>query len=71
MPSIGWQELVVAGVIVLLIFGTRRLPEVGRSIGSALKEFRAGTQGIKEKTSIGAEAIPAEAKRDAAVNVDA
>lgn len=76
MPSIGWQELVVVLVIALLIFGTRRLPEVGRSMGSALKEFKAGTQEIKEKTSIGAEAVAvepqsvmAEPKIDAVENV--
>jgi len=66
MPSIGWQELVVVGVVVLLIFGPRRLPEVGRSMGSAFKEFKAGTREIKEQTVMGAEAIAAEPKSDAA-----
>jgi sec-independent protein translocase protein TatA len=66
MPSIGWQELVVVGVIVLLIFGPKRLPEVGRSMGSAFKEFKAGTREIKEKTTIGAEAVAAEPKSVAA-----
>ena len=33
-------ELVVIGVIVLLIFGARRLPEIGKGIGGAIKEFR-------------------------------
>ena len=71
MPSIGWQELVIVGVIVLLIFGPRRLPEMGRSLGSALKEFKAGTlEKSEDKKSVAAEAIPAEAKRDADVNVD-
>lgn len=43
MPSIGWQEVIIVMVIVLLIFGTTRLPEVGRSMGKAVKEFKAGT----------------------------
>lgn len=66
MPSIGWQELVIVGVIVLLIFGPRRLPEMGRSLGSALKEFKAGTREIKETVSVGAEVIAVESKSDAA-----
>ena len=33
-------ELVVIGVIVLLIFGAKRLPEIGKGIGGAIKEFR-------------------------------
>jgi len=65
MPSIGWQELVVVGVVVLLIFGPRRLPEVGRSMGSALKEFKSGTKEIVEQTSMGAEAVAVEPHSDA------
>ncbi len=69
MPSIGWQELVIVGVIVLLIFGPRRLPEMGRSLGSALKEFKAGTREIKETVSVGAEVIAVESKSEAAKTV--
>ncbi len=69
MPSIGWQELVIVGVIVLLIFGPRRLPEMGRSLGSALKEFKAGTREIKETVSVGAEVIAVEPKSEAAKTV--
>lgn len=54
-------------VIVLLIFGTKRLPELGRSMGSALKEFKAGTlEKSEDKQSVAAEAILAEPKRDVA-----
>lgn len=67
MPSIGWQELVIVGVVVLLIFGPRRLPEVGRSMGNALKEFKSGTREIVEQTSMGTEAVPVESKGEAAV----
>lgn len=38
--GIHWQELVIILVIALIIFGPRRLPEVGRSLGSGIKEFR-------------------------------
>lgn len=66
MPSIGWQELVLVLVIVLLIFGTKRLPEVGRSVGSALKEFKAGTlEKSEDKQSAAAAAVPVEPKREA------
>ncbi|MHB9111153.1 MAG: twin-arginine translocase TatA/TatE family subunit [Thermoleophilia bacterium] len=71
MPSIGWQELVVVGVVVLLIFGPRRLPEVGRSMGSALKEFKSGTREIKEQTTMAAEAVAVEPKGDAVKVSDA
>lgn len=38
--NMGWQELVIVLVIVLIIFGPKKLPEMGKAIGGALKEFR-------------------------------
>ena len=38
--NIGWGELVVIFAIVLLLLGARRLPEIGRSVGEAIREFQ-------------------------------
>jgi TatA/E family protein of Tat protein translocase len=38
--NIGFPELLIIMVIALLIFGPKKLPEVGRSIGKAVREFR-------------------------------
>ena len=35
-----WPELFVVGVVALLIFGPRRLPEMGNALGKALSEFK-------------------------------
>lgn len=40
MGDIGFPELIVILVIALLIFGPGRVPEMGRSLGRALREFR-------------------------------
>lgn len=40
MAGLGWQELVIVLVIVLIIFGAGRLPEVAKSLGQGVKEFR-------------------------------
>ena len=41
MPgSIGWQGLVVILIILLLVFGPKRLPEMGRSVGRGMREFK-------------------------------
>jgi sec-independent protein translocase protein TatB len=40
MFDIGLQEMIVIGVIALLVFGPSRLPELGRMVGRAMREFR-------------------------------
>jgi len=42
MFGIGFQELLVIFLIVLLVFGAKRLPEIGRSLGKTLAQFRKG-----------------------------
>lgn len=46
MPgNIGITEVVIVLVIVLIIFGPKRLPELGRSIGHGIREFRGSISG--------------------------
>ena len=46
MPNIGPMELIVVLVIALIILGPKRLPDVGKSIGRGLKEFKDGVGGL-------------------------
>src|SRR3970040_1726638 len=43
----GFQELILILVVALLVFGPRRLPELGRSLGRAMREFRRATEGFR------------------------
>lgn len=45
MGRIGFQELLIILLILLLLFGASKLPKLGRSIGEALKNFK---KGLKE-----------------------
>src|ERR1043166_4383324 len=45
--SLGIQELLLIFVVVLIIFGPRRIPEIGRTLGKALAEFRKATDDLK------------------------
>lgn len=40
MPSLGWQELVIVLIIVIIIFGAGKLPEIGGAMGKSIKEFK-------------------------------
>lgn len=45
MPNIGPLELIIVLVIVLLIFGPKRLPSLGKQLGSGMREFKNGITG--------------------------
>ena len=45
--SIGPAELILVFVIALLVFGPKKLPEIGRSVGRALREFKRTSEEIK------------------------
>ena len=40
MPNVGPMELVIVLVVALIVLGPKRLPEVGRSLGNGLREFK-------------------------------
>ena len=46
MPNVGPLELVVILAIALIVLGPKKLPEVGRSIGKGMREFKDGVSGI-------------------------
>ena len=46
VPNIGPLEVVIVLVIVLIIFGPKRLPQLGRSLGRGLREFRSSVTGL-------------------------
>jgi TatA/E family protein of Tat protein translocase len=47
MGPLGWQETVFIFLLALLIFGPKKLPELGKTIGKALTEFRRASSELK------------------------
>jgi sec-independent protein translocase protein TatA len=45
MPNIGPLEIVVILIIALIVFGPKRLPELGRSMGKGIREFKNSVTG--------------------------
>ncbi|HKW94185.1 MAG TPA: twin-arginine translocase TatA/TatE family subunit [Methylomirabilota bacterium] len=48
MFGLGYQELLLILVIVLILFGAQRLPDLARSLGSSVKEFKKGVNELKD-----------------------
>ena len=55
MGRIGMPELILIALVVVLLFGAKRLPEIGSSIGKAIKEFRKATKEIETDASSSSE----------------
>jgi sec-independent protein translocase protein TatA len=59
MPGfIGFPELLLLGLVALLVFGPKRLPEMGRSLGRGMREFKdsvSGDKGESERLEIPSE----------------
>lgn len=58
--GLGTQELIIILAIVFLIFGAKRLPEIGSGLGKAIKNFKGGVKSIEE----GAAEKPKEETKD-------
>ncbi len=42
--NFGWTEILIIAFIVVLLFGAKRLPELARSLGSSVKQFKKGVE---------------------------
>lgn len=47
MPNLGFGEILIILILALVIFGPRRLPEMGRTIGKSLRELRRATSDLR------------------------
>ena len=61
MPNIGPLEIIIVLVIVLLIFGPKRLPDLGRSLGRGMREFNDSVTGKDKDDQLQLEEPRAEA----------
>ncbi len=71
LGTIGPMELIIALVVILLLFGAKRIPELARGLGSGVREFKAGTkegqlEDKKGKEKTDEEGVTTEARADEA-----
>jgi sec-independent protein translocase protein TatA len=51
VPEIGISGLILLLIVALLVFGPKRLPEMGRSLGKGMREFKDSLSGKDERSS--------------------
>ena len=49
LGSVGMPELIIILVIALMVFGPRRLPELGKAVGQTINEFKKGANGLRAR----------------------
>ena len=49
MPNIGFQELLVIALIALLVFGAKRLPDIGVAMGKSIREFKRSLKDVQNQ----------------------
>jgi len=49
MPHLGVPELLIIVVIIILVFGVGKLPQIGKALGQGIREFRESSQGSGEE----------------------
>jgi sec-independent protein translocase protein TatA len=52
MPEVGIAGLIVILIVALLVFGPKRLPEIGRSLGRGMREFKDSISGQDDKPEL-------------------
>jgi sec-independent protein translocase protein TatA len=53
--NINWPEILLIALVLILLFGAKRLPEIGRSVGKSLREFKSATKGLADDVKSGME----------------
>jgi sec-independent protein translocase protein TatA len=48
LETIGWPELLVIGIVFVVLFGGKKIPEIGKGIGEGIKNFKAAMKGEPE-----------------------
>ncbi len=56
LGSIGMPELIIIFVIALIVFGPRKLPDLGRSLGQGIHEFKKATRDVQQRFEVEVEA---------------
>ena len=52
LPNLGTGEIIIIAIVVLLLFGGKKIPELMKGIGKGIKNFKEGVKGIEDEIKI-------------------
>lgn len=62
LTTLGWPEIILIFAVFILLFGAKKLPELARSMGKSIKEFKKATNSIEEDIRTAMDEDPTEKK---------
>ncbi len=65
MPNLGTTEIIIIALVVLVLFGSKKLPDAARSFGRSLRIFKAETKGLRDDDQPAQPVTPAPLPLDA------
>ena len=68
LGSIGMPELILIFVIALIVFGPKKLPEIGKSLGKGLAEFKKASDDFKQNIQKEVDSLKDETKPDSSTS---
>jgi sec-independent protein translocase protein TatA len=67
MPNVGPMELIIVLIVALIVFGPKKLPDLGRNLGKGMREFKASLANVGEDAESSPRQIPAAGGEQAEV----
>jgi sec-independent protein translocase protein TatA len=64
MPNIGAQELIIILIIVVLLFGAKKIPDLAKGLGNGIKEFRKASKDVDKESEPAAKDAASNEKKD-------
>ncbi len=53
MGTLGWPEILLIALVIILLFGARKLPEIGKGLGEGIRSFRSAMRGGEDDQTKG------------------
>lgn len=60
MAGLGWPELLLIAVVIMVLFGSKKMPDAARSLGRSLRIFKSETKGLVNDDKDAKQAAPAQ-----------
>lgn len=63
MGSLGWPELLIIGMVIILLFGAKKLPEAAKGLGLGIKNFKSAVKGETDEIKKAADDVKKEVEK--------